>query len=66
MQEYKIKFDALNIHGEVIDTLTLKIRLPETKYTGKKQRALERLCVEFARINNIGCSYSHIISMELV
>ena len=66
MQEYKIKFDALNIHGEVLKTLTLQIKLPVTEYKNKKLRALQRLCVEYARLNDVSCSYSHIISMETV
>lgn len=64
MKPYTINFDAVTTKGEKVDNLTLKISLPDNGCTSKKPQVLHRLCVEFARLCNISCSYANINSIE--
>lgn len=54
---YEIKFNALNINGDVVGSgcfnITTPIPLDLSKYL-----SLERFCVEYAKLTGIKCSFA--------
>jgi hypothetical protein len=64
MKKYEINFDAITTKDEVVGNLTLPINLPDNRCIERKPQALQRLCVEYARLNNIACSFANIISIK--
>lgn len=64
MKNYKINFDAITTKDEIVGNLTFEIKLPDSYH--KKCLALHRLCVEYARLNNISCSFVNINSIREV
>ena len=65
---YQIVFDALTTHGAVVDTLTLIVGpITEEQLLAKqKQLALQRFCVEYARLLGVRCSFVHICTISSV
>ena len=66
MKEYLINYEALKTTGECVGILELKIKLPDTAFTKEKEQALQRLCVEYARLHNVKCSFVRITSISEV
>ena len=66
MKEYLISFEALKTTGESVGTLELKIALPDIAFTEQKEQALHRLCVEYARLHNVACSFARITNISEV
>lgn len=64
MKGYFITFDALTSNDEVVGTLELRIALPEMAFTERKEQALHRLCVEYARLSSVPCSFARIINVK--
>lgn len=64
MKNYKINFDAVTTNDDVVGNFTLCINLPEYGVADRRVLALRRLCVEYARLNNVSCSFADIKSIE--
>lgn len=62
---YEINFIALTTKGENVKTLTIRAGQfsPEHPFD-KNTLALQRFCVEFARLNGASCSFAEIISIK--
>lgn len=64
MKNFEIEFDAITTKDEIVGSLTLKIALPDEMCMVNKPQALNRLCVEYARLNNVSCSFANINSIK--
>lgn len=64
MKDYIISFEALTTNDKIAGTLELKIVLPDKAFEERKEQALHRLCVEYARLNNVPCSFAKITSIN--
>ena len=64
MKTYEINFDAVTTMGGVVGNLTLKINLPNEECLSIKEMAFHRLCVEYARVCGVACSYADIKSVK--
>ena len=64
MKEYLISYEALKTTGECVGILELKIKLPGIAFTKEKEQALQRLCVEYARLCNVKCSFANITNIK--
>ena len=56
--KHEINFDALTTNGEIVTNLTMKIEPFDIKCN--KPMALQRLCVEYARLMGFKCSFAKI------
>ena len=63
MKEYLISYKALKTTGDIVGTLVLKIELPDIAFTKQKEQVLHRLCVEYARLQNVACSFVRITNI---
>lgn len=63
---YKINFDATNSKGDIVANITFEVGpfYPEEKPINRSVLALQRLCVEYARLIGIKCSFADIISIQ--
>lgn len=66
MKNYEINFDAITMKDEIVENLTLQINLPDNECIERKPQVLQRLCVEYARLKNISCSFANINSIKEV
>ena len=57
---YEITFNALNTKGETVGTATFSITTDHQLDTGHKPLAFQRLCVEYARMIGISCSFAEV------
>ena len=64
IMEYKINFNALNAAGDVVGSATFSIITDKPLSIHKKQMCFQRLCVEYARLIGIPCSFAEIESVE--
>ena len=60
---YEIRFNALNIDGNTVGSCSFSITTPNLLNLTKTM-CLERFCVEYARLNNIKCSFAKIIEIK--
>ena len=61
---YIITFEAHTATGEVVAVMTFEIVTnPLLDLTGKKL-AFERMCVEYARLTGVKCSFAKIIEVR--
>lgn len=63
---YCITFNAQSATGERLKNLSVTVgpfATVEVLKNEKKKLVLERFCVEYARLNDVKCSYAEIISM---
>jgi len=57
---YEIRFNALNTKGDVVGSATFSITTSQLLDLGHKPKAFQRLCVEYARLIGISCSFAEI------
>lgn len=62
--KYDITFNALTADGEVVGTATFQIITPDPMDLKGKPLAFERMCVDFARLIGISCSYAEIAEVK--
>lgn len=62
---YEIRFNATNTKGEVVHEIqfTAGPFYPENKPLSSKSLALQRFCVEYARLIGVSCSFAEICSI---
>jgi hypothetical protein len=61
---YKISFNALKATDEVVGSATLTIITDKPLQIQKKSACFHRMCVEYARLIGMPCSFAEIISVE--
>ena len=66
IMNYKISFNALNIKGDVVGSATFTITTDKPLQIHKKEACFQRMCVEYARLIGISCSFADIGSVESV
>ena len=62
--KYEISFNALNIAGDVVGSATFCITSSAKLDLAKKPLAFQRLCVEYARLIGISCSFAEITDVD--
>lgn len=62
--EYKIIFNAMNTKGEVVGTAKFTINTEKPMAIHNKMMCFQRMCVEYARLIGISCSFADILSVE--
>ena len=61
---YKIFFKALNINGEFVGARNFTIETDSPfDFREKKKLSLERMCVEYARLTGLKCSFALIVDI---
>ena len=60
---YKISFNALTTRGEYNGTRHFTVDTIHPLDIDKKKMCLERMCVEYARLTGLKCSYAFIINV---
>lgn len=61
---YKINFNALTAVGDVVGSATLTITTNQPLLIQKKSPCFHRMCVEYARLIGISCSFAEIVSVD--
>lgn len=61
---YKISFNASTTAGDVVGTATLTVITDKPLQIQKKSACFHRMCVEYARLIGISCSFAEILSVE--
>lgn len=62
--KYEISFLALNSKGEVVGTRTFCITSSDRLDLPAKNTCLLRLCVEYARLTGIKCSFAELLDID--
>ena len=62
--KYRISFNALNINGEFVGTRIFSIETIRPLDVERKNLSFERMCVEYARLTGLKCSYAFIINIR--
>ena len=62
--KYEISFNALNTDGDVVGSATFCITTSTKLDLEHKPRAFRRMCVEYARLIGISCSYAEITDID--
>lgn len=62
--KYEITFIAMTTKGDVVGTRTFCITSSERLDIKGKTASLLRLCVEYARLTGIKCSFAEIIDID--
>lgn len=60
---YKIVFNALTTNGDCVGTRTFTIETTRELDVEGKHPSLERMCVEYARLTGLKCSFAFIIDV---
>ena len=60
---YEITFNALTINGNCTGTRTFAIETTHPLDVDVKKMCLERMCVEYARLTGLKCSFAFIIDI---
>lgn len=61
---YKISFNASTTAGDVVGSATFSITTDKPLQIQKKSACFHRMCVEYARLIGIPCSYAEILTVE--
>jgi hypothetical protein len=61
--KYKIVFNALTTNSECVGTRTFTIETTRELDVDGKKMSLERMCVEYARLTGLKCSFAFIIDV---
>ena len=62
--KYEISFNALNIQGTIVGTATFCITTSLPLDIKHKAMAFQRMCVEYARLIGISCSFAEITDVD--
>lgn len=62
--KYEISFNALNTKGGVVGSATFLITTSTKLDLKHKEAAFQRMCVEYARLIGISCSFAEIIDID--
>lgn len=62
--KYEIQFNALNTKGDVVGSGSFTITTSQRLDLSTKPMSLDRLCVEYARLTGVKCSFSEITYIE--
>ena len=57
---YKIVFNALTTNGDCVGTRTFTVETTRPLDVDGKKMCFERMCVEYARLTGLKCSFVHI------
>jgi hypothetical protein len=60
---YTITFEAHTASGDVAAVRTFSIGTDHPLEMTKKKMGFERMCVEYARLTGVKCSYAHILQV---
>ena len=61
---YTITFEAHTANGDISGVRTFSIETDHPLELEKKTMAFERMCVEYARLTGIKCSFANIINVK--
>lgn len=61
---YRFVFNALDIHGECVGTRIFHLETTREMDVDKKKLSVERMCVEYARLTGLKCSFAFIIDIN--
>lgn len=61
--EYTINFNALTTRGDMVGSGSFTITTPQPLDL-TKQMSVERLCVEYARLTGIKCSFAQVTILK--
>lgn len=66
--KYEIRFEAANTKGEAVQDITFTAGpfWPDEKPLDRANLALQRFCVEYARLIGVRCSFAEIHSIREV
>lgn len=62
--KYEISFNALNSAGDVVGSATFCITTSRKMDLKHKDLGFKRLCVEYARLIGISCSFAEITDVD--
>ena len=60
---YEIVFDALTINGDCVGTRNFTVETIRPLDLNGKTPCFERMCVEYARLTGLKCSFVHIVDV---
>ena len=60
---YQISFNALTTNGDCVGTRTFTVETTRELDVDGKKMCLERMCVEYARLTGLKCSFAFIIDV---
>ena len=60
---YKIAFNALTTNGDCVGTRNFTIETTRPLDVEGKKMSIERMCVEYARLTGLKCSFAFIIAV---
>lgn len=62
--KYEISFNALNTAGDVVGSATFCITTSQPLDLKHKALGFQRMCVEYARLIGISCSFAEITDVD--
>lgn len=62
--KYEISFNALTTYGRVVGSATFCITTSQPLQIDKKYACFQRMCVEYARLIGISCSFAEITDVD--